>query len=85
MKEIQFGVTPDNDNETVLAGLSATYCQKSDSCAPNSSDIQELTIKTEDAGGGAYFVLSSTRWAFDKIEDLISVIRDFEKRVNNSK
>ena len=83
--KIQFGDTPTNDNETVLADLSATYCQQSDSCAPNSSDIQELTIKTEDAGGGSYFIISSSRWAFDKIEDLIAVIRDFEKRVKPQK
>jgi hypothetical protein len=81
MREIKVGYTPKNNNEIVLTGLSATYCQQADSCADNPSDIQELTIKTEDAGGGTYFVLSSTRWAFDKIEDLIAVIRDFEKRV----
>jgi hypothetical protein len=85
MSKIKFGFTPENENETVLTNLEATYCQKADSCATDSTDIQELNIRTEDAGGGMYFTISTSRWAFDKIEDLISVIRDFENRVNNSK
>lgn len=56
------------------------YSQESDSCA-DSDVLQFLHIKTQDAGDGKYFVIETERWAFDKIEDLIKVLRDFENRI----
>ncbi len=73
--------TPDNtDKEPTLSGLKATYLQNADSCDPEGG-IQALEISTDDAGGGNYFVIETKRWAFDKIEDLINVLKDFSKRL----
>ena len=60
--------------------ISCTYSQNGDSCA-DSDVLQFLHIKTQDAGDGKYFVIETERWAFDKIEDLIEVLRDFENRI----
>ena len=58
-----------------------TYSQDSDS---NEEDVgQELTIEQTDAGGGKYFVLSTRRWAFDKIQELLDVVNDFQNRFPN--
>jgi len=47
--------------------LSVSLVQEPDSCGPN--EPQELHIRAENAGGGAYAVLETDRWAIDK-EDL---------------
>lgn len=65
--------------EIVLDGISATYCQESDSCVPE--EVQELRIFTENVGGGSYYVIETDRWAFNDIEDLIRVLNDFKKRM----
>ena len=60
--------------------VTVTYCQDGDSNASN--DFQRLEVKTEDAGGGSFFVIKTDRWAFDKIDDLINILNDFKKRIN---
>lgn len=43
---------------------SFTFLQNADSC--QEGDLpQQLTVSTEDAGGGPYLVLSTERWALD--------------------
>ena len=59
--------------------VTVSYCQDGDS---NSGAFQLLEVKTEDAGGGSFFVIKTERWAFDKIDDLINILNDFKKRIN---
>lgn len=68
-----------------LFGLEAEFVQDADNCADDTDSYNCLTVKTEDAGGGKYFVIETKRWSFDKIEDLVSVLKRFEKmlEVNN--
>lgn len=48
-----------------LASAAETWLQDSDSC--ESSDIgQSIEVFTEDAGGGAYIVIKTDRWAIDR-------------------
>ena len=66
--------------------MKAEYTQDVDSCDYQSNGYQSLFLKTDDAGDGKFFIIETTRWAFDSIDELISVLKDFEKRVNgNSK
>lgn len=50
--------------------------QPADSCAKSDS-IQTLNIKVEDAGDGAYIVLQTKRWAFDReeLDDFIAYLK----------
>ena len=46
-----------------------------------SNDVQELTIRQEDAGGpdGAYWIISTERWAVNDMDELIALLRRVEK------
>lgn len=58
--------------------VAVEYTQDADD---TSNGIQTLDISTDDAGAGKYFVIKTERWAFDSIEEFISILRDFEKRI----
>ncbi len=45
-----------------------------------SQNGQFLEIKTQDCGGGTYYVMSTERWAFDDFEDLIKVLIAFKEK-----
>lgn len=40
-----------------------------------SNEPQNLVISMTDGGGGAYFVIETTRWAFNDLDDLIEVLQ----------
>jgi hypothetical protein len=64
-----------------LFSISAVYTQDADSCS--NETCQELELKTDDAGGGMYYVLSTKRWAFESVDEIVGIIEDFLKRVKN--
>jgi hypothetical protein len=53
-----------------------TFTQDSDCC--DSGDGQFLTIKTQNGGGGDFYVIETQRWAFDNITELIMTLKRFE-------
>lgn len=57
-----------------------TYAQDGDSC--DGEDSQLLEIKTQDAGGGKYYVIKTNRWAVDNPKELINIFRDFQSRLS---
>ena len=57
-----------------------TFTQDTDCC---SSEDQFITIKTQNGGGGDYFVVNTDRWAFDCIEDLVRILYEFKKNGQN--
>ena len=54
-----------------------TFTQDTDCC---SSEDQFITIKTQNGGGGDYFVINTDRWAFDCIENLVRILYEFKKK-----
>jgi hypothetical protein len=46
--------------------LEITFTQEADCC---SIEEQYLTIKTENGGGGDFYVIETKRWSFDTIEN----------------
>jgi hypothetical protein len=54
-----------------------TFAQDAD-C--NSTEDQFLTIKTDNGGGGDYYVIETERWAFDSIDELIEIINKFKEK-----
>jgi hypothetical protein len=51
-----------------------TFTQDSDCC---DSKDQFLTIKTQNGGGGDFFVIETERWAFDNIPELVTTLMRF--------
>lgn len=77
--KIKSGILPD-ENETTLGAIKSDYLQVADSCS--NEDINIMTIKTCDAGGGTYYVLKTKRWAFESVEEISNVLNDFINRFN---
>ena len=46
-----------------------TFSQDADCC---DGGDQFLTIKTQNGGGGDFYVIETERWAFDNISDIIN-------------
>lgn len=62
--------------------LSAEYTQEADAAASlHNSDINQIKIFTQDAGGKPYLIIQTERWAFDNVEEFIDLLRDFESRL----
>ena len=57
--------------------LEITYTQESDCCT---IEEQYLTIKTDNGGGGDFFVIETKRWAFDTIDELIEILNKFKEK-----
>ena len=57
--------------------ISVEYIQEADNYKEDSAD-NTLTIGTEPGG---YFYISTKRWAFDSIEELINILNDFKNKV----
>jgi hypothetical protein len=51
-----------------------TFTQDADCC---DSEDQFLTIKTQNGGGGDFFVIETERWAFDNIPELVTTLMRF--------
>jgi hypothetical protein len=51
--------------------------QDGDSC--DSNNMQFLTIRQEDAGGGPYWIMNTDRWAFTNVDELVALLRRAEK------
>ena len=54
-----------------------TFAQDAD-C--NSTEDQFLTIKTDNGGGGDFYVIETERWAFDSIDELVEIINKFKEK-----
>lgn len=52
-----------------------TFTQEADCCDMNE---QYITIKTQNGGGGDFYVIETERWAFDSITELIMTLKRFE-------
>lgn len=52
-----------------------TLEQEADSCDTNSHP-QSLEIKSQDVGGGEYFVIKTDRWAVDSISELVAQLKE---------
>lgn len=61
-----------------LHKLTAEYIQDADNYKSNGSNSNILKVGTEPGG---YFYISTERWAFDTIDELINVLNDFKNKV----
>jgi hypothetical protein len=70
---------PDSSHPVTVSKVTVEYIQESD-CNSSSNHLQVLEITTEESGNGAYYVLNTDRWAFDSLDELYELLRDFEVR-----
>jgi hypothetical protein len=54
-----------------------TFAQDAD-C--QTTEDQFLTIKTDNGGGGDFFVIETQRWAFDSIDELMVLFNQFKEK-----
>lgn len=68
------------DRKTYLLSqeFEMTFTQDSDCC--DSADGQFLKIKTQNGGGGDFFIIETERWAFDNISELVTVLKKFQMK-----
>ena len=59
-----------------IAGGELIFMQPYDSMDENP---QELRISIEDAGGGLFFAVSTSRWSMDSVDELIAVLKVAEE------
>lgn len=57
--------------------MSAIYIQESDG---NDSEYQQIEITAESCGGDPYFTIKTERWAFDNIDELIMLLKNFKNK-----
>jgi hypothetical protein len=81
VKRLFMDIVKKNNDSVELFSLSAIYTQEADSCS--NKTCHELELKTDDAGGGRYYVLSTERWAFESVDEIVGIIEDFLKRVKD--
>ena len=68
------------DRKTYLLSqeFEMTFTQDSDCC--DSGEGQFLKIKTQNGGGGDFFIIETERWAFDNIAEFITVLKKFQMK-----
>ena len=67
----------DNPN---LEKTTLIFSQNGDSNQTEPDNAQEITIETENAGAGDYYIISTTRWAFDSVDDLVKLLKRITPR-----
>jgi hypothetical protein len=65
------------ENKVSILGqeFQMTFTQDADCCDTRD---QFLTIKTQNGGGGDFYVIETERWAFDNVTELIMTLKRFE-------
>lgn len=58
--------------------VSIKYVQEPDNYSEDSCSDNILEIGTEPGG---YFYIKTERWAFDDVEELISILNDFQSKI----
>lgn len=71
-------------NEVLLDEVTCKYMQEPDCTEDRDGDPQELTLSTRDGGGGKFVHIKTEGWSIDQdSNDLMDIINDFKKRIND--
>lgn len=65
--------------EILRTEFKLTFSQENDSYESR-DDGQFLTIRTEDAGGGDFFIIKTKRWAINNIDEMIETLNQFKEK-----
>lgn len=67
-----------DDNEVVINELTINYSQTNEI----NNDFDNLKLSICSQGDGFYFVMETSRWAFENIADLDQILADFKSKAN---
>ena len=71
-------------NEVLLDEVTCKYIQEPDCTEDRDGDPQTLTLSTRDGGGGKFVHIKTEGWSIDQdSNDLMDIINDFKKRIND--
>ena len=66
-------------SEIVINEISVNYSQVNE----NETDTDDnLKLSICHQGAGFYYVLESKRWAFNNIDELVEILKDFQAKAN---
>ena len=65
--------------EILRTEFKLTFAQDNDSGESVDSG-QFLTIQTENAGGGDFFIIKTKRWAINNIDEMIETLNQFKEK-----
>ena len=68
------------DPKPTLVESKDVYIQPSDCCQSGSME-QQLTVSTQDGGGGAFLVIETERWALDDVDEFCALLKKTLSRV----
>ena len=70
------------DNNVIgVDDVSITYEQNSDSSGEDGEEtVQCITLSTRNNGVARFINIKTESWSIDKVDELIEIIKDFEKR-----
>lgn len=78
----------DHSEEVTMYDLQAQYVQNSDTWAEDSEGVQTLDIRTYSVQGSTegeyFFTISTDRWAFNDIDELVRTIQEFKNRIDGN-
>ena len=61
------------------AEFKLTFEQEND-CVEDSDEGQFLSIRTENGGGGDFFIIETSRWAFESISEITELLKTYEEK-----
>jgi len=67
------------DNEVGIDDVSITYLQRSD-CTEGEDDTQSITISCRNNGVARFLNIKTENWSLENAEEMLALLKDFEKR-----
>ena len=74
---------PSNPNHATLDEMTFRFTQEANCVDGTSDDVEEIIVEAKsslgiDNDGGAFYVLKTEQWAFDDVDELITMLRRVE-------
>ncbi len=67
------------NNEVGMDDVSIMYLQRSD-CTESEDDAQSITVSCRNNGVARFINIKTENWSLENAEEMIALLKDFEKR-----
>lgn len=67
------------NNEIGIDDVAITYLQRSD-CTESEDDTQSITISCRNNGVARFLNIKTENWSLENAEEMLALLKDFEKR-----
>ena len=82
MQKINGFEKADLDKDIYIDEVKITYCQVSDNSGEDKDEVQTMTLSARNNGVQRYVNIKTESWSIDTPDELVSIVRDFEKRAD---